>query len=341
MAIYKKGSDPDALDKSAELLTQYSREVAGMRQTVSHVLGSLQGNWRGGTLEGLARQWPAIESQIDAFGDKLTQLSDRVSRNAAAQRGVSGQGGNLPAMTLAAHAAPGGAPGGGGGDDEPFWKLFLKQSNFIPDPDTKWAAWPALVSANLLFATSGGALGAQRLFLGKWNPRGPDGRFVTRPTGRWAASWAMRNDKNWVPKPYQAASSAKWATVGKWAGRAGTVVSFASSAFGQWNKDEGKGYDGVERGSRAAVAGATTAAGSWAGAWAGAQGGALVGAAIGGPVGAVVGGVVGGLIGGGVGGAIGSVVSDAIVGPVGHAVSEGIKGIGDGLSNVGKALKFW
>ena len=65
MAIYKKGADPEALDRSAELLVQYGRETAAVRQSVGVVLGSLKDNWGGGNLQALIQQWPAIEAQID------------------------------------------------------------------------------------------------------------------------------------------------------------------------------------------------------------------------------------------------------------------------------------
>jgi hypothetical protein len=63
VAIYKKGADPDALDRSAQLLGQYGPETAAMRQSVSVVLGSLKDNWGGGTLQALIQQWPAIEAR--------------------------------------------------------------------------------------------------------------------------------------------------------------------------------------------------------------------------------------------------------------------------------------
>jgi len=56
VAIYKKGADPDALDRSAALLVQYGRETAAMRQSVSVVLGSLKDNWGGGNLQALIQQ---------------------------------------------------------------------------------------------------------------------------------------------------------------------------------------------------------------------------------------------------------------------------------------------
>jgi len=44
-----------------------------------------------------------------------------------------------------------------------------------------------------------------------------DGRFVPRPSGRWAAAWSMNRPGNWVANPYQAGSWARWRTAARWA----------------------------------------------------------------------------------------------------------------------------
>jgi hypothetical protein len=196
-----------------------------MRQTVSGVLGSLQHNWGGDNLQSLIRQWPAIEEQIDSFGTELTRLGDRLTRNAAAQRSSSGHGGSLPAYSLAASTTS--TAGAGGGDS--FLKKFLQQANIIPDDSAGMLAWPGLIGSNLLMAFGATSSWVQRLGIGRWAPRGSNGRFLPRPTGRWATAWAMR-DGQWVANPNQAGSYARWGTAAKWAGRAGTVVSFGTAA---------------------------------------------------------------------------------------------------------------
>ena len=108
MAIYRKGADPDALDRSAELLVNYAREAAASRQTVSGVLGALKGNWGGENLQSLISQWPAIEAQIDRFGTDLGRLGDRLSHNAEAQRGTSGSGVSLTSAAFITAGLPGG-----------------------------------------------------------------------------------------------------------------------------------------------------------------------------------------------------------------------------------------
>ena len=82
----------------------------------------------------------------------------------------------------------------------------------------------------------------------------------------------------------------------KYAGRAGTAVSFGVDAYEQWQKDSKDPSMGQgEKVARAATKGTASAAGGWAGA----QAGAAIGACVGGPVGAAFGGIVGGIIGSG------------------------------------------
>lgn len=344
MAIYRKGADPDALDRSAELLVTYAREAAAARQAVSGVLGPLKGNWGGDNLQVLISQWPAMEAQIDRFGTELARLGDRLSHNAEAQRGASGGGDSVGSAGFLTAAMPlSGMPGPGGKADDSFWEKLLQQSNLAPDDSVSFLAWPGLVTANAMFGTSALASYMQRNRFGRWQPRGylPNGRYgyLPRPTGRWASAWSMNQARNWQANPYRSATVARWGTASKWAGRVGTVTSFATSAFGQWNKDTSDPtLDTTERVARSATAGAVTAAGSWAGAWAGAQGGALVGAAVGGPVGAVIGGAVGGFVGGGLGGVVGGWVSDQVVGPVGDAAEWAGDQIGDGFKAAGSFI---
>lgn len=152
----------------------------------------------------------------------------------------------------------------------------------------------------------------------RFAPRWPNGRFRTiADLSLWDRLWAGRSGKSWVGQPYQASTAARWATAGKWVGRAGTVVAFATSTWGQWSADaDDPSLSTGARVARATTVGATTAAGGWAGAWAGAQLGAAVGS-LGGPVGAAVGGIVGGVIGGFVGSSAGQAVGDWLKDSVG------------------------
>ncbi|MDN5796652.1 MAG: hypothetical protein L0H79_12965 [Intrasporangium sp.] len=340
MAIYRRGADPDALDRSAQLLTQYGRELGAVRQSVNAVLATLQANWAGPDLQDLARQWPSAEARIDGLGIHLTELGQRLSANAAAQRSTSGPGGGIGSSLVTGTGGPGAAVGIGA-VQAAFGTDLLEGVGLVPDDSAGLLAWPGLVTSHGLLAVSTMSSYMQRVGIGRWAPR-VNGRFVPRPTGRWAAAWSMNHAGSWVADPHQAGSWAKWGTAGKWAGRAGTVTAFATSAFSQWSEDASDPNLGTtERAARATTQGATTAAGSWAGAWAGAQGGALIGAAVGGPVGAVVGGLVGGFVGGGLGGVVGGWVGDQVIGPVGDFAEWAGDGIGEVASDIGDALTFW
>ena len=127
-------------------------------------------------------------------------------------------------------------------------------------------------------------------------------------TKQWRYAFKDRKLSNWsVPKGAEGTKAAKAVDMArkvgsskalKYAGRAGTAVSFGVDAYQQWEKDSHNPSIGTgEKVARAATAGAGSAAGGWAGA----QAGAAVGACVGGPVGAVVGGAVGAAIGSGAG----------------------------------------
>ena len=152
----------------------------------------------------------------------------------------------------------------------------------------------------------------------RFAPRWPNGRFRSvADLSVWQRMWAGRSGKSWVGQPYQGSTAARWATAGKWVGRAGTVVAFAASSWNQWSADaDDPSLSTGAKVARATTVGATTAAGGWAGAWAGAQVGAAVGS-LGGPVGAAVGGIVGGVIGGFVGSSLGQAAGDWLKDSVG------------------------
>ncbi|CUR56621.1 conserved hypothetical protein [metagenome] len=191
-----------------------------------------------------------------------------------------------------------------------------------------------------------------------WMVNGRYGLFQPRINGRfgsasgmnfWQRAWAATDTKNFHARPYSAAARNGWATAGKWAGRAGTVVTAVSAGWNQWQADaDDPSMGDVEQGTRAATMGATTAAGAWAGAQGGAWAGGAIGTAICPGVGTVVGGVVGGLVGGAVGGFVGSEVGQAILDPVGDAADaaadwagDQLSDAGDALSDVGDAISFW
>ena len=119
-------------------------------------------------------------------------------------------------------------------------------------------------------------------------------------TKQWRYAFKDRKLSNWsVPKGAEGTKAAKAVDMArkvgsskalKYAGRAGTAVSFGVDAYQQWEKDSHNPSIGTgDKVARAATAGAGSAAGGWAGA----QAGAAVGACVGGPVGAAIGSGVG------------------------------------------------
>jgi hypothetical protein len=219
---------------------------------------------------------------------------------------------------------------------------LLERLGFVP-PDfadgDDIAAW--------LFGLGGLGMGAG---VG-WMVNGRFGVFQPRINGRfasasgmtfWERAWAASRTENFHARPYSAAARSGWATAGRWAGRAGTVVTAVSAGWNQWQADaDDPSMGDVEQGTRAATMGATTAAGAWAGAQGGAWAGGAIGTAICPGVGTVVGGVVGGIVGGAVGGFVGSEVGQAILDPVGDAADAAADWAGDRLSDAGDALTFW
>lgn len=184
---------------------------------------------------------------------------------------------------------------------------------------------------------------------GVFQPR-IDGRFASaRGMSFWQRAWAATDTKNFHARPYGAAARNGWANAGRWAGRAGSVVTAVSAGWNQWQADaDDPSMGDVERGTRAGTMGATTAAGAWAGAQGGAWAGGAIGTAICPGVGTVVGGVVGGIVGGAVGGFVGSEIGQAVLDPVGDAADaaadwagDRLSDAGDTLSDVGDALSFW
>jgi len=178
--------------------------------------------------------------------------------------------------------------------------------------------------------------------------------FQPRVAGRWSTAAGMSfwqrlaagtQESSWRAKSYQALTRDRWASAGKWAGRAGTVVTAATSAWDQWQDDaDDPSLDTGERVDRAATKGAATAAGAWAGGEAGAWAGGAIGTAICPGVGTVIGGVAGGLIGGFVGSSAGAAVGDFIndtADGVGHLAADLGGQAVDAAEDVGDALTFW
>lgn len=281
-------------------------QVAGQLDTARSGVGHLvQANpWHGPEADRFRSQWAGSHSARLAGAARTLRDGASVLRaNADAQERTSAVDGTT---------APGSSSGSGGGEADSNVPAWVGSTLAWLGIGAKAVGWPAKL-----------ARAFQSRFGFRWPasaPGGLGGQFRARSTmSLWEQAWAGRNTKSWVAKPYQAQSAARWATVGKWAGRAGTAVAFATSAWGQWSEDSANaGMSTEAKVTRAATVGATTAAVGWAGAWAGAQLGAAIGS-FGGPVGAAAGGIIGGLVGGLAGSSVGQAAGDALKDAAGHA----------------------
>lgn len=238
---------------------------------------------------------------------------------------------------------------------DPVVVAILTRFGFLPrDTSPGWLAVWGLGRAGM--ATGWASSWFTRVRYGDFRPRHPagspggiGGRYMSRadfaqgPWYRRAIEGARST--NYQARPYQSAAHSQWSTAGRWAGRAGTVLTVGTSAFDQWQADaDDPSLGTTERVARSATAGATTGAGAWAGGLAGAKIGAGLGS-LAGPVGTVVGGAVGGLVGGALGAGAGGWVADQVVdvaGDVADAVADTAgdvaDAVGEGLGNAADAI---
>jgi WXG100 family type VII secretion target len=104
VVVYRKGADPDALDRAAGQLDRFAGECRATRSAVDHAFGALGTAWGGRDFDAFRGDWHSSAPSIDALERALHGLGARLRENAARQRGTSEQGGG-----------PGGAGGSGGG----------------------------------------------------------------------------------------------------------------------------------------------------------------------------------------------------------------------------------
>ena len=125
--LYRKGGDPEVLDRVAGELMTAAREVESVRTTGTDAVTVIRRSWRGDDAEAVLADWRRSAVALTTLTASLERLATRLRENARAQRTAS---------TLAAAAAglvpstvpgrPGPAPGLGGvgstgadGVDEP------------------------------------------------------------------------------------------------------------------------------------------------------------------------------------------------------------------------------
>jgi hypothetical protein len=147
-------------------------------------------------------------------------------------------------------------------------------------------------------------------------------------------------DPYWRATPGDVAARARWATFGKWSGRAGAVLAVGTGALNQWMMDSGRSdLTTSERVGRTAWRGGIAGGATILGAKAGAAGGAAIGTLIFPGVGTVIGGVIGGVVGGAIGAGLGNKIADLTVDAAGWTAQKITDGatwtadkIGDGAS---------
>jgi uncharacterized protein YukE len=94
--LYRKGADPEALERAARELTACATEVEGIRSTGARALAVIGGAWAGDDARSAQESWRSTSAALVAFGSTLESMSRRLTDNALAQRGTSGDGVPLP-----------------------------------------------------------------------------------------------------------------------------------------------------------------------------------------------------------------------------------------------------
>ena len=120
MVVYRKGADPDVLDRVATRFDGFAGECSATRSAVDGALGSLGSCWGGRDYEAFHGEWRSSVPSIDALERALSGLGGTLRDNAARQRVASGQtGGNSsgigPAGVEPAGFQPATTGGGGAG----------------------------------------------------------------------------------------------------------------------------------------------------------------------------------------------------------------------------------
>jgi hypothetical protein len=99
--LYRKGGDPEVLDRVAGELMTCAREVETVRAAGTEALTVIRRSWGGGDAEGVQASWRRSAVALSSLTTSLESLAARLRENGRAQRTAS---------TLSA-AAPGLLPG--------------------------------------------------------------------------------------------------------------------------------------------------------------------------------------------------------------------------------------
>lgn len=91
--LYRKGADPEALDRTARELTACAEEVEGIRATGTRALAVIGRSWGGADAEAAQQSWRSTATALSSLGASLDGLARRLAENSRAQRSAStGQG---------------------------------------------------------------------------------------------------------------------------------------------------------------------------------------------------------------------------------------------------------
>jgi uncharacterized protein YukE len=90
--LYRKGADPEALDRTARELTACAGEGDGIRAHGTRALAVIGRSWGGDDAQAAQESWRTTASALTAFGSTLESMSRRLSDNARSQRSASGDG---------------------------------------------------------------------------------------------------------------------------------------------------------------------------------------------------------------------------------------------------------
>src|SRR4051812_9255086 len=101
--LYRKGADPEALDRTAGELSACAGEVEGIRANGTRALAVIGRSWGGADAEAAQESWRSTATALTSLGSTLDGLARRLAENARAQRSAStsqgpllGPGGLLP-----------------------------------------------------------------------------------------------------------------------------------------------------------------------------------------------------------------------------------------------------
>jgi uncharacterized protein YukE len=104
--LYRKGADPEALERTARELTTCAGEVDGIRANGTRALAVIGRSWGGGDAQAAQESWRSTAAALVALGSTLETMSRRLTDNARSQRAASGD-----AAAASGLGAPGSFPG--------------------------------------------------------------------------------------------------------------------------------------------------------------------------------------------------------------------------------------